>query len=348
MGNKAGWIIAGVVGLCLVIAIVWAIAFPPPSKPTYLTLAPGALDLKGADARLGRICPEPTGSGNAADDYARAIEAHQANLDAIEKCWLLGPKIRDGQAPMPADGLAAVQAVYQHVAAGAAKKDMQYYFSHTPRAWASPYDCSKDVNRFQQLMDVCKLMSYHHTSQGPGSYGQAEKALFDLVRMGDHCVRERGRLELVTAGVAFQRIAIDELGLLYKKWGKNDRLAALNEHRQAVQEISDSYRDHLRTIHTLKMKPDGGSTLANPGDVFNLAANHKDRCIRIEAGVFVGAIRLTAERRGDRRYAAKLGSQMARSGDPLEAAAGQAAMNMTQADLNRLATGASSSDPPGM
>jgi hypothetical protein len=74
----------------------------------------------------------------------------------------------------------------------------------------------------------------------------------------------------------------------------------------------------------------------HPGDVFNLAANHADRAIRVEAIVVLGIIRHGQIGRGDQRTVRKLIDKYLESSDELEAAAAKAAHEMTQEDLRMM------------
>jgi hypothetical protein len=72
-----GWIVAGIVVLVIggVIVAVICNNIYSTSDPTEDTTAAGALDYQDVAAPIMTIVPaEPSGSGNAADDYKRAID----------------------------------------------------------------------------------------------------------------------------------------------------------------------------------------------------------------------------------------------------------------------------------
>ena len=76
----------------------------------------------------------------------------------------------------------------------------------------------------------------------------------------------------------------------------------------------------------------------NPGDVFNVAENDKDRSWRIQAILSLGIVKFTATKRGDLRRVRKIIDKNVAGDDPLAAAAAKAAKELTARQFNQLGT----------
>jgi hypothetical protein len=228
--------------------------------------------------------------------------------------------------------LALLGKVAAHVADAAAKKNMSFYFRLTPKEIKRPY-FAVEADRFQELYDVLDVLVRHHVLVGgEQEYPKAEKCLYHALVMGRHMVDERARFDIVSQGLVIQESACDTLIALYRMWKKPDRADAVKAYKGGLVEITRQYAA-LRGVVWGIASP---WRCPHPGDVFNLAANHADRAIRVEAIVVLGIIRHGQIGRGDQWIVRKLIDKYLKSEDELEAAAAKAADEMTQEDLRMM------------
>jgi len=333
--NKMPWIIAGIFGLFVAGAIVWVVFFPQPTPPNSETTRAGMLTIQRPAEPITLILPAaPSGGADAGDHYAAAIKARQDYRKPINDVIA---HMRDIMATPPkytltdAD-LALLKRVADPIAAGAAQAKMTYYFRLTPKEMAPPFNPAAAL-AFQEIADVPMVLTYQHVANGAAEYPQAEKRLFELLTIGYHLMAERARLDIVRCGLGLQGAACDLLEQLYGKWDKPDRRKQVQAYRRGLLEMRGVYSD-LKMVTRKLVKHEGALTL-HPGNIFNLAENHADRCVRVEAIIGLGMVKMTCTGRGDRRYAWKLIRKYLADGDPIEQAAARVAEAMDQKVLDR-------------
>lgn len=332
MGNKMHWILAGILGAGVAVIIIVLVFFPFPSGPTSATLGPDKLTQLGPTQDVALILPaEPAGDGDAGDDYARAIGLHKQNRDAITKICTRQQEIVKGQYRLTAADLKLLNPIEEAIAAAAAKTKMTYSFRHTPAKIEIPYEAA-EAKDFQDLADVPIILAYAHVGSGQEAYPKAEKCLLDLLTMGRHMVSERARMDTVLYGIGLQKSACELLCQLYAtKWNKPDLAKQVRRYANGLEHMSLVYGDHYNRV-IWHLPP-------HPGDAFNLAENHADRAVRVEATLALGVVKLTCEGRGDRRYVRKLIAKRLNSPDPIEREAARCADALDQAGLRRLIEG---------
>jgi len=327
MHNKLAWIIAMLVGSALAIFILWLTLFPQPTAATSATAARGRLQFKEPAAPVTLVLPTaPSGPGDAGDDYKQAIDAYAANRQAI-KAILKRHRdmIRGNYRPSHQD-LLTLEPVRQAAGRGAAKAKMTYYFRHTPRRVEPPF-IPEMSSQFRDIWEVLVFLSDYNIVSGEAGYGEAERCLLDAFTMGWHVVAERSRLDIVRTGFRMQKGACDELIHLYGvRLKKSDRLAAVQRYRDELALASITYRELEREV--LRHLP------PHSGDVFNLAQNHADKAVRRMATLWLGVVRLTCTKRGDKRYVRKLIADKLNSDDEIERACADAARKFDQKAFN--------------
>ena len=125
MGNRLGWILAGIFGTFVIIVLVKVLFFPSPTDPTRATLGPGMLTLQKPAEPLTTLLPSaPDGEGNAADDYRRALKSYEKNNEAIQAMFKHYNALMKDEYRLTDDDVALLNLVAKPIAAGAAKKDM--------------------------------------------------------------------------------------------------------------------------------------------------------------------------------------------------------------------------------
>ena len=322
MGNKLGWALAGaaVVGVGTIVLLM--VVFPPPSRPTGATLREGSLELHVVGVSAAKVAGAVPGEeGNAGDDYQGAIETYRDNAEQIaEEIEKLG----EGAQVRPtlhSRALRAIEQIAAHVASGAARKEMRFTLVHTPAKFEYGY-FYPPTEEMHNISQPLSLLSYHYRSAK--RYADAEKVLRSKFVMGWHMMNERSRTHFVTRGIAIQENAIRSLKLLYREQSGDHsaKIADLAEYASALRKV----REHYYQKHLIFARANS----IEPGDVFNIAENDKDRAFRVQAILTLGRLRFVATKRGDLRKTEKLIERFLQSDDPLERAAAAAARDLTR------------------
>jgi len=353
IGNKNGWLIAAAIGgvaLLLSLIIVMQSTFSAGSKPTTATLVSGALDEWNTDEPIGGfIDSPPIGEGNAGDDYARAVRVLRDNAETIRRfhggfrTWRSGAQevnyeLSDepkevrlaGIREVPFDQPPAVAEVLKHVAEGAGKEMMEYVFVHTIRDDGLRVDrrieASKDFIAIAKvLMDVAE---YHYYRSEPEQVlGPDEGA----VVMGWHMFNERAHVDMMYQGLIIQNDALQTLIPTYEDLGYTDKADRARAYRSSVKRLIDRIEEKLDVLMPLDDQ-DRLTNPANPGDVFNIARNDKDRAWRVQAVLALGILRVQPQgvmARGDERVTRKLIKKFLNDPEPLIRAAAVAARDLT-------------------
>ena len=324
MGNKLPWILAGVFGAFVVAVIVKFVAFPAPTGP--VATAPLAmLALRQPEEPLSLVIgSEPSGAGNAGNDYKLAMDAYQDNKWDIKKILERAQGIARKEYRYTPEELGVLKNVADHVAAGAGKEKMSLCSADEIRMPYYPFK----ADQYEQLMDILDILALHYRmAEDEKGYAQAEKCYFDMLVMGRHMVDERGRFLIVYRGVGVQEIACDGLVGLYGRWQKPDKLKNAKVYRNGLLALGNQYSDLQKVLRR-------GSP--HPGDIFNLVANHADPAVRVEAIIRLGQVRHSLLGRGDQRRLRQLIEAKLASDDEMEQAAARAADTMTADDVRAL------------
>jgi len=334
VGNKTGWIIAGVIVLAILGIVVKVWLFPSPSRPTSTTLKKGFMDELVVDASLALVTGAvPAGSGNAGDDYKAAFDAYTRNKALLEEFDKeLGRnngevRLTSGKLTPPADVLDALKEIAGHVEAGAQKGSFEYLFTHTPKSFEVGYKCAGVVDMLVVYNAVLRLVWYHW---GLKEYDKIAELQKNLIVMGAHMAGEGARLHMTESGLSIQYAVANDLAGNYRNAGEaySDKIAPLEKYGRAVNVA-------LRRVNAINgLFKD---TTLPVGDILNIADKHKDRAVRVQAILFLARVRFEVSgRRGDIRYANKLIDRYADSSDPFEAAAAGAADDLTEEGWKKL------------
>jgi len=336
MGNRLGWILAGIFGAFVIIVLVKVLFFPSPSDPTRATTGPGMLKLQQPAEPLTTLLPSaPDGEGNAADDYRQAWRFYDKKTEAITAMIEHYVALMKDEYRLTDDDVALLNGVADHISAGTAKKDMSFYITEQMEV---AYDEPVEADQFQSLAEVLQILFAHHIGKGEGSYPAAEKCLFDILVLGQHLINERARFDIVRTGIGLQKKACKLLGHFYAKWNKPERIKTVREYRTGLGDMSSIYTELYTVVWKLKLQ-ESGAHGPNPGDIFNLVANHADRAVRVEAILGLGMVKLTCGSRGDHKRVRKLIDEKLNSDDPIEKSAAKCADALDEKGLNRLAGG---------
>jgi len=353
IGNKNGWLIAAAIAcaaLLLSLIIVMQSAFAAGSKPTTATLVSGVLDEWNTSEPIdGFIDSPPIGEGNAGDDYARAVRVLRDNAetirrfhggfrswksDAQEVNYKLSGEPKEvrmaGIREVSFDQPPAVAEVLRHVAEGAGKETMKYVFVHTAREDGLRVDRRIEAsNDFIAIAKVLMAVTEYHYHRG--EFQQSLGPQENMLVMGRHMFNERAHVDMMYQGLIIQNDALQTLIPTYEDLGYEDKTDRARSYRRSVRQLMDRIEKKLDVI----MPPADENRLANPGDVFNIARNDKDRAWRVQGVLALGILKVQPQGvmvRGDERVTRKLIEKFLDSPEPLIRAAAQAARDLTLSD----------------
>lgn len=347
MGSKFGWILAAAVVLGLGAIAAYIFVFPSPSDPTDATQKFGFMEIKPIDVPLADVIGyQPRAEGNAADDYVKAIDVYKKHARAIGEAWTHSDDLGRGAYSLNPDLLKTLQAIDDLVAPGTLKASMKYTFTYTPKSFVVGLGgtTSNDVEDFAadstlyapacqmyRLGAAVELLAYHY--YGKKDYAKAEKTLKHVLMIGRHMMDEDSRPAMVTSGISLQIDALELSRQVYHFMGgdRKKQVASMNSYRSCLGAIQDHYE--AKTAALWKATP-------NPGDVFNIIENDKDRAWRVQGILYLGllnyAIKTDQISRGDARMTTKLIEKFLNSSDEYEAAAAKAARDITEAEFKMI------------
>jgi len=331
MGSKIGWILAGVIILAVAVFIMFTqmnIFGPSPEEPTAATTAEGILDFQEVDADVTVVLPaKPTGSGNAAEDYAAAGKAADENELSITDYYKDATKKGE---TVPSDIAAKMESIRKLVAAGASKENFDYVLNVTGNKFrAVPLVKFHDefVNPLQKASIMMGILAKYHRAMS--NTDEALAIQRDRFTMGWHMMNERARVPVVMGGVKIQRDAIKGMIRIYSASEKA-------EDKTKVANLR-SYNNQLKNVYAIfmaKMDIVGGIS-PNAGDVFNIIENDQGRAWRIEGLLLLGPFKYgEAHHAGNLKKAEELMGQFSKSDDPYEKAAAQRSIDFNDDDAS--------------
>jgi len=340
LGNKTGWILAGILGGAVLVYVVFTIFAPLPSSP-YNTAVRGFMDLHVPSTPLSAIIPAvPAGAGNAADDYEKALTQYKQVRDVIEGT---GDAERSDAAAAASDpwadpGYKACREIADLVAAGAKKAEMRYTFVFTPTKLKPYYQrqYARDLYQISIPTQQCYLLHLERKE-----YAQAEKRMQDMLILGWHMFSERAVPDMSVQGLDIMKVAVKRLQELYNVWpdGPTDKIASLRTYENELSEISELARQKRKILWDSLPSAVGTSRdQFFPGDVLNMAENEKDRAWKVQAILTLGAMKYRAPSRGDKKKLQSLIRQYLGSEDPIIQAAAKYADKMTIQQYQGLGT----------
>lgn len=325
MGSKIGWILGAALLLAVIIFIIIRLAVPLPSDPQELRENPRLLDMIEMEWPSTFAGGKPSGGGDAAGDYDRAVDiarAHKAKILAAA----------DSREPIPADVLDVLKQVYGHVAAGASKSSGNYARAHAGAVSVSPrFAPATDMKLVVQAV----MTYYRYVSEEAVDWDLAERVARDAFTLGWHLVQERGHVNVVIVGIEAQIQAMGAFSQLFGGFsdvtGRPDNASMPNEaaarslkrYEVRLYNVHSNYFNRMQIVH---------AELPAAGDVFGLVepefvpGDHKlDPAWRVQGLLMCGVLKHTSGKRGNRRYAQKLIDRHLDNEDALMRAAAEAA-----------------------
>ncbi len=308
IGNKNGWLIAagiGIVSSLITLMIVLSSAFGSGSSPTSATLKPGVLDVWDVSKPISSVVDTPpSGGDNAGDDYARAIRLLSDSKDQITQFrtamtrWEGDARALTRELSGEPDDVKyariqelvvtfppAVEQILRYMAEGAGKGEMKYVLIHT----GQQLTVSRDIEATRGFTDLAKLtiaVADYYIYRGDPA--PAVAPLQNMCAMGWHMFNERAHIGMMYKGLIVQNDAARMLQYPYNMLGQDDQANRAAEYQRAVEDLIDDFKDKRDII----MPPADEKRMANPGDVFNVVRNDKDRAWRVQGILALGVLKL--------------------------------------------------------
>jgi len=327
MSTKLGWIFAGAIVVAVCVAafmIYWGV----PSSPVYTARA-GVLERIEPAVGIDTILTLPTGAGNAADHYTRAIAE-------AEKTFGVNPESGEqiGYAEFVAQYGATIKVladwppelkIPEYVLAGSQIKDMELFGKYI-----SPTDAMADqIPQITRLMEAAILTAtYGQLLLEADQPEQAETYFAASTICGWHLANDRVRVYQGWAtGISIEANGCQHIGKLY-----------VEKDPERYQKIEACWRALQKASKQVERKWAGAFGINQQGrfatgDLLNIAHHDADRAWRVEALLKLGLAKFTAKGRGDRRMVRSTIDEMLASPDPFIKAAATKANAMTRMDV---------------
>ncbi len=317
MGNKLGWIIAGVMLAGLIGYILSNFVFPSPSEPTSATMRLGVLDLHAPAKPIETVLGfAPSQDQDAGEDYSAAIAFYNQHREEFEAMF---DRLRNDEiATLDLTDLELCRTLLQLLEPAANKKEMAYTFVYTPTDLkVSAF--ADGATDFERLSNTLQTVAEHY--KRTNQLAESVKPAQALFIMGWHMMNERRRYQIVASGMDYQNVAIQILQEAYRNADDAEKLQA-----------AESYLSELVFAH--KLTTDKQSIVwtfdPKPGDIFNIIENDKDRTWRIEGTLALGMLKLRQKgNRGNMRKIEQLFTTTQAGDDEIIRAAGKVAQSCT-------------------
>jgi hypothetical protein len=353
-----GWIVAGIIVVLVGGLIGYVLLFPATSDPTEDTKAPGAMDYQDIAVPITTVIPaEPSGSGNAAEDYQKAVnivaplfeKAIEGNPEfprtilndaaADIGTWLKPEKGEPQNKPVNPEGLQLMEKIAAYVAQGATKKEMKYFGPDKLDKMEVTYSIP-DAKYFELVSQALSDYAHYHNLvlKKPE---EAQKIIFNRFIMGWHMAHDRVYPRFVCTGFEIQARCCTWLADLYLVWpGHEGQGEKLQTYKTAAMDVVSFFNNKNKYMFS-KFVKEQEADWPNPGDLFNVVQNDKDPCWRVQGIFSLGMLKwhpALDKSKGDPRMRRNLIEEKLKNGTDEEKAAARAADKYTKEDNANLGT----------
>jgi len=326
-------IVGGVIVLGVGAFIMMLVFFPAHSDPSSATTARGVMNFVEITMPLRDVLgSEPSGPGNAGDDYENALKVYRANRDTFKgikdriELAQTGAVIGEREREL-------IREVLDHCHRGAQKGKMSFSLEHGQPPLVTTHPT--DYKALEWLMLFMGMYANHQLDlaiQGKNESlaRNAETVAKDMLVLGWHAAGERAYPMTTVSGFQNQQGACTILESVYANFPgvaeRADRVSLVREYGRAANMAAS---DAGRLWGICSGNP-------NPGDLFNVIENCPDPAWRVQATLWLGITRFRNEgHRGDRIYTQKTLDRLAREGTELEKRAVKAALGLTREEAYR-------------
>jgi hypothetical protein len=343
MGNKLGWIIAGLMIAGIACIVGKFVFFPSPSKGTPLTGREGALDLVELTVAIEPVLGfTPSRDADAGEDYLDAVRFYQSEVEAYDEMFDRIYESEEADTLSPADK-ARCEKLVAYLEKAKNKKESTF----TSKITEGSLKCSMVPRGFLEigkLVTASELLYSHYLNKN-----QPEKAkdiIYLWFTLGRHLAQERARVGFVNYGCQLMYNATETL----KAQCYQDMQApgadqpALQAMVQACDKLGDnvlnvqqSTKNRINAIWKLRNETKTG---LHAGDIIRIIEDDKDPSGRVDAILALGYLKFTSsDHRGDTRVVNNLLEEYAQSDTPLYKQAAQAANALTLEQMHSYVAG---------
>ncbi|MBT3200592.1 MAG: hypothetical protein HN350_11820 [Phycisphaerales bacterium] len=328
MNKITGFIVAGVIAAIVIGVVVKTVLFPAPDAPTRATAGAKFMEVSELTFSISEILgSEPSGAGNAGEDYAKAAQLINANEETVKDAT---PSLMKGEGQAYKAAIKILEEMRAHLGAGAQKASMQYLLVCGPKklAVSTRQDAVTDMG---QAIDVIDTLAEYYLANK--RYKDAEALYKDMLVAGWHMMKSRSHIHMVTYGRDIMSDAMDGLSNSIDPATDKDEQHAkrlkLSKYFKSLPGFNIPYKAKAKIL---------GKVLMDPGDIWKIANNDKDRMWRVQSILAMGLLKFSHKSKGNIKYNNEMIEKFLQSSDPLEKAAAEAAKAYTQLEYKHAGT----------
>lgn len=325
MGNKFGWIIAGIFVVGIALIVIMKFVFPSAEDHTSETRRE-VLAYHEPTTDISSVVTLPTGSDNAADAYVKAIEFYQDRQSDFDSFVKRADKATSYE--LVGSDLALVQSLMKTMEPGTKQKTMEMTFVHTPKELkvSGFADKAEDLDSLAMMLDY--LFAHYYSQNQLDQARQVAEVQFIL---GWHMMNERARVQMTQLGIEIQRSALNKISNIAQEQKKSDQVDAIYAYNSELSSINNLFNIKNRLLRTITPPA---------GDVFNIIENDQDRAWRTEAILTLGILKFSNKsHKGNMRALEGYLDEYSQSDEPLYRAAAKVARECTKAQVESWALG---------
>jgi hypothetical protein len=322
-GNRLGWNISAALVVLTVVVLVLMARADRVSPPTAFVTSSGVLDPLPTIASMTRVLPLDQ-EGDAADAYRKAIASYRRNERSYEAFSTSMKTDAQTLAPLR-EGLDALKE--------GTRLNRLTLFSRNPTAVINYDSTTTGIPAIENVgLAACRL-GLLLKDENP----KEALALFEAAfGAGAKLYNERVTWSECLAGLGLMGTSSGYIGKLSEKNGDAARASAAMAFDEARKAL---YLDKLQNIAVAMTSIDPKVMGRYVGDIFVIAEKSQERMWRVEAIRKLGIMRyadMTNKRAGDEAGALRAARRYANDPDPVIAAAGKAASDLTPIQFNTL------------
>ena len=230
MGSKLGWILSAVF---VVVISLTAFIFMTRKPELPVTFTRRDIPMAVVKIPIEEITgSKPSASGNAADDYHKAVEIYQSNREKLDE--ISDKSDTSEQIELSAPNLALIEGIYTHIKAGAQKASMEYTLKYTKGDFKPSPDSAGDLANTANM--VLWVLGRHYLIKK--EYNKVEDLGQTMLVLGWHMTNENARGLMTLWGANVQYDSIGFLQELVKSESRgNDRVKLLEKYRSEAKGV---------------------------------------------------------------------------------------------------------------
>lgn len=322
-GNRLGWMISAGIVIVMMGLLFLLQQADTISPPTAFARDAAVLQPLPPIAGMSDVLAM-TEEGDAADAYRKAIASYKRNTSAYEK-FAETIKVDDATMGRLREGVNAIKE--------GTRLTRATLFSREPGNIINYDSTSGDLPAIKAVGLAAAKVGLLQRDSNPKEALAIFEAVFGL---GAKLFNERVTYGEAFAGLELMGSSVGYIGKLSDKLGDKPRAEAAKAFDAARQEYYTKQFEQMARVLT---SVDPNVMGRHVGDVFVVANNSQERMWRVEAIRKLGLVRfaaMTRKRKGDQLGALRAARKFATDPDPIIAAAGKAARDLTSTEFNAI------------